>query len=135
MVKKLKALAKGKSDGDLVVRIRSSANQIWLAGLGAFAKAQGEGTKFFDGLVKEGEAVQAKAKKAAGSRISEVTARATGSWDKLEQVFEDRVAQVLSTLSVPTKKDIDALSHRVSTLTHEVKKIAGEKPHRRAAAE
>jgi len=134
MVKKLTKLAAGKSDGELVERIRTSANQIWLAGLGAFAKAQGEGTKFFDGLVKEGEAVQAKAKKTAAGGISEVTARATGSWDKLEQVFEGRVERVLSTLGVPTKKDVDALSHRVSTLTHEVKKLAGEKPHRKAAA-
>ncbi len=131
MVKKLKTLAEGKSDGELVSRIRSSANQIWLAGLGAFAKAQGEGTKFFDGLVKEGEEVQAQAKKTAAGRISEVK----GSWDKLEQVFEDRVARVLSTLSVPTKKDVEELSHRVSTLTHEVKKLSGEKPHRKQAAE
>jgi poly(hydroxyalkanoate) granule-associated protein len=134
MVKKLKTLAEGKSDGELVERIRNSANQIWLAGLGAFAKAQDEGTKLFDGLVKEGEAVQAKAKKTAASSLSEVTARATGSWDKLEQVFEDRVARVLNTLSVPSKKDIDELSHRVSALTHEVKKLAGEKPHRKIAA-
>jgi len=134
MVKKLKTLAAGKSDNELVERIRDSANQIWLAGLGAFAKAQDEGTKLFDGLVKEGEAVQAKAKKTAAGRISEVTARATGSWDKLEQVFEERVGRVLSTLNVPTKKDVEELNHRVSTLTHEVKKLAGEKPHRKAAA-
>ena len=135
MAKKLKVLAAGKSD-ELATRIKSSANQIWLAGLGAFAKAQGEGTKLFEGLVKEGEAVQAQAKKTAASTISEVKEKATGSWDKLEQVFEDRVSRALSALSVPTKQDIDELSQRVSTLTHEVKKLTGEaRTHRAKAAE
>jgi len=123
MVKKLKALA-GEGDGQFASAIRDSANQIWLAGLGAFAKAQTEGTKIFDALVKEGESVQHRATKAAEERISEVKATASKSWDKLEKVFEERVARALHTLSVPTKKDIDTLSHRVSELTAVTKKLS-----------
>jgi poly(hydroxyalkanoate) granule-associated protein len=126
MVKKLKALVEGRTDNEMAALIKNSANQIWLAGLGAFAKAQEEGVKAFEALVKQGEAVQGRAKKAADEKIADVKAQASGQWDKLEQVFEERVARALHSLSVPTKKDIDALGRRVSELTHEVKKLSGE---------
>ena len=41
-------------DGPLSSAVRESAQQIWQAGLGAFAKAQGEGGKVFESLVREG---------------------------------------------------------------------------------
>jgi poly(hydroxyalkanoate) granule-associated protein len=118
----------------LAALIKNSANQIWLAGLGAFAKAQEEGTKVFDALVKEGETVQDRAKKTADDKIAEVKAKATGSWDKLEQVFEERVARALHSLSVPTSKDVETLSRRVSELTHEVKKLGAEIEDKKAVA-
>ncbi len=134
MAKKLKALVEGKSDSELAALIKNSANQIWLAGLGAFAKAQEEGTKVFDVLVKEGEGVQERARKTADEKIADVKAKATGQWDKLEQVFEERVARALHSLSVPTRKDVEALSRRVSELTHEVKKLAGEVEEKKTPA-
>ena len=128
MPKKLKALAQGGDKSQqLVTAIRDSATQIWLAGLGAFAKAQKEGGKFFDTLVKEGEAVQKQAKKSADDALAEVKASASKSWDQLEHVFEDRVARALHMLNVPTKKDIDTLSHRVAELTAVTKKLSATK--------
>lgn len=127
---KLKELAgDGGENSQLIAGIRDSANQIWLAGLGAFAKAQKEGTKFFNGLVEEGEDVQKQAKKSAGEAYDDIKARASRSWDKLswseiEKVFEDRVGKVLHTLSVPTRKDLDTLSHRVAELTAVTKKLS-----------
>jgi poly(hydroxyalkanoate) granule-associated protein len=127
---KLKELAGESSDNNqLIAGIRDSANQIWLAGLGAFAKAQKEGTKFFNGLVEEGEDVQKQAKKAASEAYDDIKTRASKSWDKLswteiERVFEDRVAKVLHTLSVPTRKDLDTLSHRVAELTAVTKHLS-----------
>ncbi len=127
---KLKELAGENGDNSqLIAGIRDSANQIWLAGLGAFAKAQKEGTKFFNGLVEEGEGVQKQAKKAASEAYDDVKARASKSWDQLswsqiEHVFEDRVAKVLHTLSVPTRKDLDTLSHRVAELTAVTKRLS-----------
>jgi len=116
MVKKLNELAGQSSESQLAATIKESAQQIWLAGLGAFSKAQEEGNKVFDALVKEGEAIQSRTRKAAKVKVDEFAAKATGSWDKLERVFEDRVAQALHSLGVPTKKDIDALSKRVAEL-------------------
>jgi polyhydroxyalkanoate synthesis regulator phasin len=119
MVKKLNKLV--GDGGQFAAAVRDSANQIWLAGLGAFATAQKEGTKIFEALVKEGESAQHRAAKAAEE-----------SWGKLEKVFEDRVGRALHTFSVPTKKDIDTLSHRVAELTAVTKKISQETRHPRA---
>ena len=126
MAKKLKALAEDSSDSELAAQIRDSANNIWLAGLGAFVKAQEEGGKVFNALVKEGETVQKRAKDAASSKISEINVRAGTTWDKLEQVFEDRVGRALHGLNVPTKKDVDKLSKRVAALTTVVEKLSAE---------
>ncbi|MBK8523089.1 MAG: phasin family protein [Betaproteobacteria bacterium] len=117
MAKKLKALAGAVADNQFAVTVKESAHQIWLAGLGAFAKAQEEGNKVFDALVKEGESIQTKTRKVADEKISEVAGKAAGTWDRLETVFEDRVARALGSLGVPTKKDIDKLSRRVADLT------------------
>ena len=119
MVKKFKTL----SENQLAQTVKDSAQQIWLAGLGAFAKAQEEGNKVFDALVKEGETIQKKTRKAADEKIAVVAGKAVGTWDRLEQVFEDRVAKALGSLGVPTKKEIDKLSKRVAELTAVVQKL------------
>lgn len=124
MIKKLNELAGAGGESGLVSTIRDSAATIWLAGLGAFAKAQEEGGKLFEALVKEGEAVQARASKSTQEAISDARSRATGTWDKLENVFVERVQRALHSLDVPTKQDIDALSKRVQELTEVAEKLS-----------
>ncbi len=124
MVKKLQELAGDGGETHLVSTIKDSATNIWLAGLGAFSKAQEEGGKLFEALVKEGEAVQNRASKNAQEAISDVRGKATGTWDKLEQVFVDRVARALTSLNVPTKHDIDTLASRVEELTKVATKLS-----------
>ncbi|MDO8787644.1 MAG: phasin family protein [Sulfuritalea sp.] len=142
VVKKLKGIGE---DSQLSATIRESAQQIWLAGLGAFAKAQREGNKVFDALVRQGESIQQKTRKVAEDKVTEMAAKATGTWDKLEQVFENRVARSLSSLGVPTKGDVAALAKRVAELKAAVDKLnassakavkpksAAVKPARKAA--
>jgi poly(hydroxyalkanoate) granule-associated protein len=112
--------------------IMESAQQIWLAGLGAFAKAQAEGGKLFDTLVKEGGAIERKTRKFTDSKVHEVRGavesgvgaarqRATDTWDRLEKVFEDRVSRSLSRLGVPGRQDMDALAARVEELARSVR--------------
>lgn len=131
MTKKLKALA-GSSESQLASTVKESAHQIWLAGLGAFAKAQTEGNKVFDALVKEGEMIQAKTRKVADDKMAEVAMKAAGTWDRLEQVFEDRVARALGSLGVPSKKDIERLSKRVAELTEVVQQLTDGRAPRAA---
>jgi poly(hydroxyalkanoate) granule-associated protein len=112
---------------DLAVKVTDSANQIWLAGLGAFSKAQQEGVKMFETLVEEGEKVQERTKVAVDERLGEMRgAWDKLSWDKLEKVFEDRVARALHTFNVPTRKDIDVVSKQVHELTVITKKMSEE---------
>jgi poly(hydroxyalkanoate) granule-associated protein len=123
MVKRATPVAGKVVDGKFVAAVKTSANQIWLAGLGAFAKAQDEGAKVFDTLVREGEKVQQRATKVTGAKIADVKQQAAGTWGKLEHVFEERVGKALHGLNVPTKKDIDSLSKRVSELTAVTKQL------------
>jgi len=123
MSKKLAELAEHGGETHLVSTIRDSATNIWLAGLGAFSKAQEEGGKLFDTLVKEGEAVQNRASKSAQEAMSDVKNKAGETWDRLEQVFVDRVARALHTLNVPTKHDIYTLTKRVAELTKVAEKL------------
>jgi len=136
MVRKLKAMADGGKDNQLAAAIKESAHQIWLAGLGAFSKAQEEGSKVFEALVKEGNSIQKRTMKLTEDRVNEVTSKVTrmagsfqkqanASWDKLESVFEERVQRALTRLGVPTKKEIQALTRRVEELTASVQKLSG----------
>jgi len=140
MVKKMKPQADGRIDSQLAAAVKDSAQQIWLAGLGAFAKAQKEGGKVFEALVSQGLAIHDRTRSMTGDRISEVTGRvnqvagglskqATESWDRLEQVFEERVARALNRLGVPTHTDIQALIARVDALNASVQALGG-KPSR-----
>jgi len=97
--------------------LRESAQHIWMAGLSAFAKAQAGGNKVFEALMKEGEALQSRTRQAARDQVDDMAEKASGTWDKLEQVFETRVAKALHTLGVPTHEDIEQLSRRVAELT------------------
>ena len=128
----------------LASSVKDSAQQIWLAGLGAFSKAQAEGGKVFETLVKDGVGLQRKTQAAAEEKISEatskmttmasgitakatgvatdITAKATGQWDKLENIFEERVAKALSKMGMPTAKEVQALAKRVDELSTQLKK-------------
>ena len=107
--------------------VKEQAQQIWLAGLGAFAKAQQDGTKAFEKLVSDGISMQRKAQSTAEEKLAEAThkatqaahtfsERATGQWGKLEGIFEDRVAKALHGLGLPSAAEMKALHARVAAL-------------------
>ena len=113
--------------------LSESAQQIWLAGVGAFSRAQSEGTKLFEALVKEGSSLESAARKLAGKgaedvrgavedRVGKARERASDTWDRLEKVFEARVQQALVKLGVPGRDDLHELSARVDALTAELRK-------------
>jgi len=121
-----------------------SAQQIWMAGVGAFTRAQGEGSKLFEALVKEGMNIEQHTRKlatgkvdavrdAVEDRVGVVRERATDTWDRLEKVFEERVQRALNRLGVPSREELADLVARVDALTTELKKL-GVKPAAKAAA-
>lgn len=140
MVKKLQKNKPTKAAGiHLSGSVKDSAQQIWQAGLGAFTRAQAEGSKAFESLVKEGVSIQRKTQAAAEGKISEATAKmstmatdisskASGQWDKLENIFEERVAKALNKLGVPSAKDVAALIARIDELNKAVQKLSVKAP-------
>jgi poly(hydroxyalkanoate) granule-associated protein len=140
MVKKLQKKQPSKAAGiHLSGSVKDSAQQIWQAGLGAFTRAQAEGSKAFESLVKEGVSIQRKTQAAAEEKISEATAKmstmatdisskASGQWDKLENIFEERVAKALNKLGVPSAKDVGALIARIDELNKAVQKLSAKAP-------
>lgn len=134
MVKRLQKMAdkqaaapSGLLDSQLAQTVKDSAHQIWLAGLGAFAKAQGEGGKVFETLIKEGVNLQKKTQAVAEEKLGDVAGKMTAmagevghkanaQWDKLESIFEERTARAMAKLGVPNAKALAALVDRVAAL-------------------
>lgn len=119
--------SKTRSDRQLAATVRHSANQIFLAGLGAFNQAQKEGTKVFNALAKEGSGVfdrlakegasaRQRAAGLADAKVAQMKAAASETWSTVQAAFEDRMVQMLHGLNVATKSDIDALARRIGRL-------------------
>ena len=120
-----------KDDADNIAeRVKESANQIWLAGLGAYAKAEEEGSKLFDNLAHDGEKIETKTRgyidkglDVAKDKVDEVKAKATGSWNKVEKAFDLRVSKALGRLNIPTRRDVDHLVEKISELNEEIETL------------
>ena len=124
------------TDDDEVLRriarhIRESANQIWLAGLGAYAKAEAEGSRLFDHLVQDGEQLDHETRKVVGvsikhtkERVDRVRERASNSWCRFEKAFDRRLSDALGRLNIPSKQDIEYLEVQVDRLDSAVDKLS-----------
>ncbi|HOB62562.1 MAG TPA: phasin family protein [Candidatus Competibacteraceae bacterium] len=128
-------------DHQLSDNVRDFARQIWLAGLGAFARAQREGGQLFETLVQEGQAVDKRLRHAvherteqakdevtdevdgAKGKVAVLRDQATGAWNKLEEVFQARVARALHRLGVPTQDDIRQLFQQVELLNRNIQEL------------
>ncbi|MGY0559570.1 phasin family protein [Luteimonas sp. A277] len=122
-----------------------SAQQVWLAGIGALGRAQSEGSKLFDALVAEGEQLEQRTRQTAGEHASEVKGAvessvdgmrdlATGTWDRWEKTFDNRMQRALVRLGVPSRGDIAELNQRVEELTAELRRrLPAAAPRKRAS--
>ena len=125
-----------------VGEVRSYARKIWLAGLGAYAKAGKEGVSYIKELIKTGESVEKEGKKlidkevaAANSQIDATKADIEGEintvkgkvevqLDKIESAFDTRVASALNRIGIPSRHDVDALSAKLDGLTALLESVA-----------
>jgi len=121
--------------GRFARELGESAQQVWLAGIGALARAQNEGSRLFEQLAEEGRAVgdgQGHAgdsgaaarleglRQALDGALGRATAKANEAWDSVGRAFENRVQQALKQMDVPTREDLDALGVRIDALTREL---------------
>lgn len=125
---------KPENDPQLAAKIKDSARQIWLAGLGAYTKAEEDTGKFFERLVQEGEQLENKTRgvvekqiKTVEDRVGGVRERATGTWDKLETLFDERVSGALRRLGIHRREEIEALKHRIAALETELMRLRGDR--------
>jgi poly(hydroxyalkanoate) granule-associated protein len=114
---------------DATKAIADSAQRIWLAGLGAFERARAEGPRMFDTLVEQGKSLGGQARDAADQALRNLREGATtagGRFDKLEQVFEERVSKSLQRLGVLTRGEVADLSQNVRDLSDQVRAMMAE---------
>ena len=128
-----------KENTSWVGEIEKYSRQIWLAGLGAYSKVSKDGTKLFDGLVKDGEKAEKQAKSEVGkqvdvvkssvdnakSKVEEVKDKALGKWSELEEAFDKRLNSAISRLGVPSRNEVKALQDQVENLTAQIEKLTG----------
>jgi poly(hydroxyalkanoate) granule-associated protein len=140
--------AAGLFDSALAGSVKDSAQQIWLAGMGAFAKAQAEGKQAFEALVKEGADLQKKTQAAVEEHFGEVASKMTRiaddaatnagrQWGRIESIFEERTARAMKKLGVPSAKDVEELKARIEELAKQLARSARAaplKPGSKAAA-
>jgi poly(hydroxyalkanoate) granule-associated protein len=119
--------------------LADSAQQIWLAGLGALSRTQQEGGKFFDALVEEGVRIQEKThayneeqikqgRQQSTAWMEQARQRTNAAMGKLEKAFDERIARAMKRMQMPSHEDIQELSARIDALTREVH--AARKPAR-----
>ena len=119
-----------KGPGDSALDLRKYTHQIWLAGLGAFARAEEEGSKLFDTLVDVGKDLEAKTRDISETRVEEIKERVrsrTGeTMGKMEKAFDERLNKALSKLGIPNKREVEALQKRVQELTAALEELSPE---------
>lgn len=132
---KFKSKPASAASADKTSALMDTAQQVWMAGMDALARAQSQGGKLFEALVKEGITLEQKTRRFATGKVDEVRdavetkveqvkERAADTWDKLETVFEARVSKALSNLGIPGREEMEALVERVEELNRTVKKLS-----------
>lgn len=149
------ALDSAKSTVDSVQRdlldtagdARDAVQRVFLAGLGALAVTEEEGSKMFKTLVSKGEAVELpglggerirkarkqladqadKAQDAVGDRVNGARDQAVDTVVKAEDRVQEAVATVMKRLGVPTREEITSLTASVDRLTKHVERLKEER--------
>jgi len=112
--------------------------QVWLAGMGAIARAQKEGPSAFQDAVFDGLRLLSQSRSAAQrvvrdafesaqetlqTRVGGARDQAQETLDNLETLFQNRVQRAMHQLGVPTAAEIRVLTKRVAELNESVKRI------------
>jgi poly(hydroxyalkanoate) granule-associated protein len=118
-------MAKKKTD-DVTKELRESAHRIWLAGLGAVAMAEEEGSKLLGTLVDKGEKFETRQRQQLDKvlrRVDDAKGKAETTWGKVEGTIDQKVGEALKRMGVPTRSEINKLTKRVEELTLKVDQL------------
>jgi poly(hydroxyalkanoate) granule-associated protein len=134
-------------------QLLQGVQQVWLAGMGAIARAQKDGPAAFQDAVLEGVKLLGERRSTAQRKVRDVfeaaqetlqtrvggaREQAQETWDNLEALFQSRVQRAMHQLGVPTGEEVRILTRRVSELNENVRAInargRARKPGKRKAA-
>ncbi len=119
-------------------RLGKSAERVWLAGIGALGRVQSEGARFFEALVNEGEEIKQRRRESSlhGAesirehvevKLEETWENTQRNWRRMNQLFDERIQDILHTLKIPTREEIEALRHEIEILRNELHELRNEK--------
>ena len=125
--KPVKSKSKSASERRSMLDFRKYTKQIWLAGLGAFSRAEEEGNKLFDSLVKVGEELESKTVDIADQTVEKVSEKAresvTDTKDKVEKLIDNSVHHSLNRIGLVTLKDVQHLERLILQLHAKVDEL------------
>ena len=125
--KPVKIKSKSASERRSMLDFRKYTKQIWLAGLGAFSRAEEEGNKLFDSLVKVGEELESKTVDIADQTVEKVSEKAresvTDTKDKVEKLIDNSVHHSLNRIGLVTLKDVQHLERLILQLHAKVDEL------------
>lgn len=125
--KPVKTKSKSASERRSMLDFRKYTKQIWLAGLGAFSRAEEEGNKLFDSLVKVGEELESKTADIADQTVEKVSEKAresvTDTKDKVEKLIDNSVHHSLNRIGLVTLKDVQHLERLILQLHAKVDEL------------
>jgi poly(hydroxyalkanoate) granule-associated protein len=100
-----------------VETLQGSVEQVWLAGLGALALTEEEGSKFFHSLVKKGEVVERRSRARLDDVMDAAKKVPAAAISTIERRTDETFQNVMNRLGIPTRHDIDLLTRRIEKLT------------------
>ncbi|HEV3458020.1 MAG TPA: phasin family protein [Thermoanaerobaculia bacterium] len=116
--------------------VKETAHRIWLAGLGALAAAEEEGTKLFSRLVDRGRDVESRGKVEVDKVVDQATkvvdkakSKAGSTWEDLGSKVDETITSALHRLGVPTREEIRNLTQRVEELNSKVELLRPRVTH------
>ncbi|WP_445115947.1 phasin family protein [Acinetobacter sp. WZC-1] len=128
--------AKAKASRKATLDFRKYTKQIWLAGLGAFSRAEEEGNKLFDSLVEAGAELESTTAEITDQAVNKVAGKTRESVidvkDKIEKTLDQRVNHSLNRIGLVTVKDIQHLEGLILQLHSRMDELVEDNKNLRA---
>lgn len=103
--------------------VTAAGRDIWLAGLGALGRVESEGREMFEALVRRGREVEGQQFQAIDRSVAKTTETLEDWGERLQEAVEVSFENVLHTVNLPSRQDLNRLSSRLDTLSRKVEEL------------
>jgi poly(hydroxyalkanoate) granule-associated protein len=125
------AKRKASKPESLQDELTERGRDVWLAGLGALATVEEEGTKLFNRLVDRGQEFEEERRHELEEATETVREQSDEALSQLEEAGEETQSMLTETVNsalerfgVPTRKEVDDLADKVDHLSQQVGELA-----------